>query len=160
MKKAWKGTTDVDGDLFSEYHRERSSGLCKGTYLSGAGPPPGTPVLVIDASDFPDDYPMIGSEMEDDDGDHVEIKGPPVEVGGKWFVTTICALAGGRHSFPYQANISTLKPIPTKATDEVVGTLTVKDGELAIFSTSDGNLLTVKGEMDPGTYDIIKRSES
>ena len=114
------------------------------------------PVLVIDASDFPENYPEIGSEWLHK-GHVVRVMSPPYESSMTYEKGYRFVFVARDGCAAVSAAIDNLSPIPTEATGEVVGTLTVKDGELAIFSTEDGNVLTVKGEVDPGTYDIIKR---
>lgn len=109
-----------------------------------------SPVLVIDASDFPSGYPEIGSEWVDDEGDHHTVESAPAYVCGEWVALTTCTDADGT-KFPYYARIANLKPIPEEpetATGEVVATVLVEGGAIKSFTLPDD-----------GTYDIIRRGD-
>ena len=125
------------------------------------GPPNGIPVLVIDASDFPKDYPEIGSEWLRND-DKVSIESHPIfsDFRHKWQV--LYKHSDGAIGI---GDIDGLNPIPTEVTGEVVGTLTLKVvgvDEDADHITITDNPLTIEWspKMPPvpaGTYDIVRR---
>lgn len=121
--KAWKGFSNPSGEV------KRSA---QGHYCA--------PVLVLDASDFPEDYPEIGSEWLAG-GRCTVLSSPYKDAAGAWMV--IADFEDGRE----EIRIADLEPIPETVTGEVVGTLEV--GE------------TIKWKTPPQpseTFDIVRRS--
>jgi hypothetical protein len=137
MKAAWKGFANDNGCVMVEDERIEFTRYTR-------------PVLVIDASKFPADYPEIGSEWVLKDGRlapyNVKVVTAPVkEVDGLWYVGVENFMA---RKLPYWARIRDLKPLPQEATGEVVGTLTI-----------DAHGWQTRPSLDEGEYDIIKRGD-
>ena len=102
------------------------------------------PVLVIDASDFPEGYPMIGREWMWNGG-VVTVRTNPYKLQGAGLCVTVDEGGTVRHVF-----LCDLSPIPKQATGEVVGTVevTLEDPGWKVSGP------VLRGE--PGTYRIIK----
>ena len=110
----------------------------------------GTPVLVLDASKFPPDYPEIGSkwmygpfngELQRVPVCKVKIETPPQETDAGWFV----GVSGYMDRvLPYWVRVSDLKPILSEP--EVVGTLSI-----------DAHGWQTRPALESGTYDIVRR---
>ena len=128
MAKAWKGFAD---DL-----EDRPLVDC-GPKDSGYD----HPVLVIDASEFPDGYPLLKTKWSYYGKKVTVISNPWPDSAGNWFVKT-----RRENGVTDSALIVQLEPIPKQATGEVVGTLTID---------ADGGQWQNVTEM--GTYDIIRR---
>ena len=126
--KAWKGFAAESGSTVGFQSNEFSR-----------------PVLVIDASEFPDVYPEIGSEWLWC-SEVVKVEGFPIydEDLRLWEVTV--RMPSGQ-TLP--CDITILEPIPQQATGEVVGTVEVVD-------TGAGTTITLtKMTPPPGKYNLI-----
>lgn len=139
MKNAWKGTTDDEGDLMAGL-----SIVAQNCYEKDGGVPPAdTPVLVIDATDFPDDYPMPESEWLWGNRTAKILSQPFKDLStGQW---RVAAFVGLSLFHPLLAN---LKPIPTEATGEVVGGFEIVAGARTTLDMPT---------LGWGKYDIIRR---
>ena len=107
------------------------------------------PVLVIDATDFPPDYPEIGSEWLSacDYTQRLTVKGAPVfcEASDVWLVP----VKNNGSGITFLAPPADLRPIPETVTGEVVGTVTVGDSLTSISCKPK--------DLPEGTYDIVRR---
>ncbi len=105
-------------------------------------------VLVIDASDFPDDYPMIDSKwMYGVDGDVVPVVSPPVQFGGG---RVMVAVKVRGKDMPFWVFTDSLSPIPTEATGEIVGGFEIVAGARTTLDMPT---------LGAGKYDIIRRAD-
>lgn len=150
--KAWKGTTDSCGALWSGTagNANISDYECRG------GPDRDTPVLVIDASEFPKEYPLPQTECMNATS-RVKVISPPWQSSnGNWWVK----IAAVQDGYTSDVLISRLKPIPQTATGEVVGTVTVETSTHTVSAELGGWSSTFSAcpsGIKAGTYDIIKR---
>jgi hypothetical protein len=142
--KVWKGWADDDGWVSPTAFEEGE-----------------IPVLVIDASEFPADYPEIGSEWLKADGHGgamytVEVTTPPVlgKADGLMYVGVLGFMT---RNLPYWTLVADLHPIPTEATGEVVGTIEGLGATAAIEFRDVSGSLQVIGLREGVTYDIIRR---
>ncbi len=143
MKNAWKGTTDDEGDLMAGL-----SIVAQNCYEKDGGVPPAdTPVLVIDATDFPKDHPEIGSKWTYSNTLGSEytatVCGYPIkDTVGSWRV--VIRYKDSTITVP----IASLTPIPTEATGEIVGGFEIVAGARTTLDMPT---------LGAGKYDIIRR---